>query len=138
MTEFELRRIFPLGGIQGVFDLSANGRSLTLSQAFAYRDGDVVVTVPSGFTTDFNSVPRPLWIWFPPWECPEAALIHDWLYRHPNKRDRATVDLMHRRIMEVKGERKSKRVMVWLGIRAGGGGTWDRYRAADAEPERAA
>jgi hypothetical protein len=133
VTDTDFRWNFPLGGINGVFDLKANGRKLTLSSAFAYRDGDVVVTVPSGFTTDFNSVPRPLWFWFPPWECPEAALVHDWLYRRPNGRSRETVDAIHRRIMELKGERKSKRVAAWLGIRAGGWKPWNEYRRHDAD-----
>ena len=131
-----LRFNFPLGGIRGTFDLSGNGRYLTLTEAFAYRDGDVVVTVPSGFVTDFNSVPRPLWVWFPPWECPEAALIHDWLYRHPNKRDRKTVDAIHKRIMELTGERTSTRIAVWLGIRAGGWVAWNGYRREDADEQR--
>lgn len=123
---------FPLGGIRGEFDLSGNGRYLTLTHDFAYADGAVLITVPAGFQTDFNSVPRAAWIWFPPWECPEAALVHDWLYQHPGGRSRGEVDGIHRTIMAIKGERRSKRVAVWLAIRAGGWVPWNRYREKDA------
>lgn len=122
---------FPLGGIRGEFDLSSNGRTLTLTAPFAFVDSDRRIDVPSGCVTDFNSVPRPLWIWFPPWECPEAALVHDWLYRHPGTLDRGQVDAIHRRVMHIKGERKSKRIAVWLGIRAGGWVPWGEYRRAE-------
>lgn len=134
-----LAKHFPLGGIHGEFDLVQNGRVLTLSEPFAFVDGRVRIDVPAFFTTDFNSVPRPLWFWFPPWEAPEAALIHDWLYRNPGTFTRAEVDGLHRRIMDIKGERKSKRVAVWLGIRSGGWKPWNEYRRAEQQdPERAA
>lgn len=136
-----LSKYFPLGGIRGQFDLSGNGRYLTLTDPFGFADRGIVVVVPSGFQTDFNSVPRPLWVWFPPWECPEAALIHDYLYRQPGHRSRADVDAIHRRIMAIKGERRSKRIAVWLGIRAGGWRPWGAYRAAArtaTDPEPAA
>lgn len=128
----EIAPHFPFGGIRGEFDLTGNGRVLTLTAPFRFVDGDQVIDVPEAFTTDFNSVPRLLWIWFPPWEAPEAGLVHDYLYRHPGKRSRRACDAIHRRVMELKGERKSKRVAVWLGIRAGGFKPWDEYRAEDA------
>ena len=122
---------FPLGGIRGEFDLGGHGRVLTLTAPFRFVDGDLTVTVPEAFTTDFNSVPRPLWVWFPPWEEPEAGLIHDFLYRVPDGRSRRDVDAIHRRILHLKGMRKSKRLLIWTGIRAGGWKTWNRYRAEE-------
>lgn len=123
---------FPLGGIRGEFELSGNGRYLKLTEPFAFEDGDFRIEVPAFFVTDFNSVPRPLWVWFPPWECPEAAIVHDWLYRYPEQRKRKACDQIHRRIMEIKGERTSKRNAVYLGIRAGGWRTWNKYRNEQA------
>jgi hypothetical protein len=128
VASFSLSKHFPLGGISGEFELAGNGRVLTLTEPFAFVDGDERIDVPAFFSTDFNSVPRPLWVWFPPWECPEAAIVHDWLYRYPEGRSRGDVDRIHRRIMEIKGERKSKRNAVYLGIRSGGWMTWNRYR----------
>lgn len=124
---------FPLGGIRGEFDLTGNGRVLTLTAPFAFADDTERIIVPEYFTTDFNSVPRALWAWFPPWECPEAALIHDWLYRHPNGRSRYACDGLHRRIMRIQGERASKALAVYLGIRAGGWMPWGRYRREDGD-----
>lgn len=124
---------FPLGGIRGEFDLSGNGRVLTLTAPFRFKDGDIDITVPAFFTTDFNSVPRPLWVWFPPWEAPEAGIVHDYLYRVPEKRSRADCDAIHRRVMEIKGERASKRRLVWLGIRSGGWKPWNQYRREDSQ-----
>lgn len=43
--------------------------------------GDKTITVPSGFVTDFASVPRPVWWLFPKWaKYGNAAVVHDWLY----------------------------------------------------------
>ena len=120
---------FPFGGIRGEFDLSGNGRVLTLTAPFRFVDGESVIDVPEFFTSDFNSVPRPAWVWFPPWEAPEAGIVHDLLYRKPQGRSRAECDAIHRRIMELKGERLTKRYAVWLAIRAGGWKPWNRYRA---------
>lgn len=39
------------------------------------------IVVPKGFITDLASIPRPLWIWFPPHdEYAKAAIIHDYMY----------------------------------------------------------
>ena len=119
---------FPFGGVRGEFDLSGNGRVLTLTAPFRFIDGDTQIDVPECFTTDFNSVPRPLWVWFPPWESPEAGVVHDYLYRHPGNLNRGQCDDLHRRILHIKGMRKSKRLAAWLGIRGGGWRTWNRYR----------
>jgi hypothetical protein len=133
VLDYSLAKHFPLGPINGAFDLTANGRVLTLDEPFAFEDGDFRIEVPAFFSTDFNSVPRALWVWFPPWECPEAALVHDWCYRVPDGRSRGDVDKIHRRIMEIKGERTSKRNAVYLGIRAGGWKTWNKYRNEQKE-----
>lgn len=83
---------------------------MTLDEPFEFVDGDLRIVVPADFTTDFNSVPRLplLWTWFPPWECPEAAVVHDYGYaRNPGGRERLFWDHVHRRIMAIKGERRS-------------------------------
>jgi hypothetical protein len=123
---------FPAGELCGRFALKGNGRRFTLTQPFSFVDGDLRIDVPPGFVTDFNSVPRLLWTWFPPWECPEAGVVHDYGYNaNPGNRDRGEWDALHRRIMEIKGERKSRRLAVWLGIRAGGWAPWGDYRRAE-------
>lgn len=116
----------PLGG-----RFQDNGRMLLLTEPFKFVDGDEVVEIPYGFLTDFNSVPRPLWTWFPPWQFPEAGVVHDWLYRYPGERSRQRCDEIHRRILHLKGCRKSKRVAAYLGMRAGGWKPWNEYRAQE-------
>lgn len=131
----ELSAHFPLGAVSGEFPFTENGRSLVLARDFRYVDvvdgKPVDVLVPKGFQTDFNSTPRPMWVWFPPSECPEAGVIHDGLYRTPGKYSRGDIDRIHRRIMELKCERKSKRGAAWLGIRLGGWVPWGKYRRAE-------
>lgn len=57
-----------------------------MCEPFSYRivdeDDSEVVNVPPGFTTDFASIPRPLWWWIAPWgRHGRAALVHDFLYQ---------------------------------------------------------
>lgn len=134
VVSLDLAKHFPNGPVAGEFPFEHNGRRIILLRDFVYVDvidgTQITLIIPKGFVSDFNSTPRPLWIWFPPWECPEAAVPHDWKYQYPGDDDRAFIDRMHRRLMELKGERKSKRVAAWLGIRAGGRRPWNRYRRA--------
>lgn len=106
-----------------------NGHRWLLVEPFDYKDGVEFVHVPAGFVTDLNSVPRAVWWWFPKTESPAAGLVHDFLYRYPDKRTREQVDRIHLRILELCGVRKSKRLAAYYGIRIGSGGTWNRYRA---------
>jgi len=49
---------------------------------FYTRNADYIITVPAGFETDFGSIPRPLWMLWPPYHPSygKAAVIHDYLY----------------------------------------------------------
>jgi hypothetical protein len=135
----------PLAG-----EFSEDGRRLTLLKPFSYHDPEkcLLVEVPSGFETDFNSVPRALWGYFPPWQYPEAGVIHDWLYKAPNgfKRvcknypndclkcehlslTRQECDDIHRRILDLKGCRWAKRQLAYAALRAGGWKPWKKYRS---------
>lgn len=134
-------RYFPYGPVSGDYPFEDNGKHFILDRAFRYIDSidgePFAVTIPAGFETDFNSTPRIVWSWFPPQECPEAALVHDWLYQHPGGLSRGFVDRVHRRVMELKGERATKRLAAWLGIRAGGRFAWNRYRQAERRTQSA-
>ena len=127
--------------IQGYFHPD-NARKFTLTASFIYTDPekDVWVGIPSGFTTDFNSIPEAVWWYLAPWEYPEAGLVHDWLYRAPTSftstsykppLSRQQCDDIHRRILDLKGCRWSKRQTVWLALRSFGGRAWSRHRADD-------
>lgn len=62
-----------------------NGKDWEVIEEFTYYIGELgsetYVTVPVGFITDFASVPRILWSFFPPWgKYGKAAVIHDFLW----------------------------------------------------------
>lgn len=117
------------------------GRRIRLLEPFIYQDEEEghIITIPAGFESDYNSVPPGLWNIFPPWEYPEAAVVHDWLYKHPQglykpasedsiTLSRREVDDIHRRILDLLGASFLKRQAMWLGIRAGGKWAWNRRR----------
>lgn len=106
--------------------LTRNGRHGILLAPFAFVDEGVEIVVPAGFTTDFNSIPRGLWNVFPPWEYPEAGVVHDWLYRTPGEHSRAFSDGVHKRILELLGAPWWKRWAAWAALRAAGWRAWNR------------
>jgi hypothetical protein len=131
--------------VTSYFPLPINGewsddeRHFTLDTPFVYRDEskDITVVVPAGFTTDFNSVPRAIWGYFPPWQYLKAGLVHDWLYGHPARFQspsltppltRQQCDDIHRRILDLEGCRWSKRQLVYAALRIGGGPAWAQHR----------
>lgn len=129
--------IFPLP-LNGQF--SDDGRRFTLDLPFVYVDAekDIRVEIPAGFETDFNSVPRVLWGYFPPWQYLEAGLVHDWLYKAPDAFKSASLkppltrqqcDDIHRRILDLKGCRWSKRQTAYAALRMGGWKPWNEYRS---------
>ncbi len=135
--------IFP-NRLEGYFEDDC--RRFTLTADFVYNDAekDIRVVVPKGFTTDWNSVPQPLWAYFAPWEYPEAGLVHDWLYASPEGFARMSrngphanttvlskgdCDDIHRRILHLKGCRWTKRQAIHAALKLGGGWAWDRHRS---------
>ena len=82
------------------------------------------ITVPSGFTTDFASVPRGLWPLLPPLgKHSPAALVHDYLYDHRigtrKEADKIFLDLM----LKYSVPKWRAYVMYW-GVRIGGKSWW--------------
>ena len=121
-----------IGELVGTF--KDNGRRLTLFHALTYTDAERVITVPAGFVTDFNSTPWGLWNFFPPWQYPQAGVVHDFLYQF-NGVTRAEADQVHARILEALGCGLFKRRTVYLALRAGGWVAWKRYREAEKPAE---
>lgn len=104
-------------------------------------------TVPSGFVTDFASVPQILWSILPPYgKHTKAAIVHDWLYlKRPAVRvrdrrgrfiaggwvriSRSDADGVFLRIMRECGSSWWRRTVMYLGVRLGGWYMWNKYRA---------
>lgn len=86
------------------------------------------VIAPAGFVTDLGSVPQALWNIVPPIGRADGGyVIHDWLYQN-GKTTRKQADDVLREALEVRQVRKSLRMVIWLGVRAGGWRSWNGYR----------
>lgn len=85
------------------------------------RTGDFCldICVFKGFETDLASIPRWLWWIVPHDECAEAAVIHDWIYRHTDL-DRQFCDSIFRLVMRLTGKPYVMRLALYLGVRLGG------------------
>jgi hypothetical protein len=91
------------------------------------------VIVPTGFKTDFASIPRGLWNILPPVGKYDAgAVCHDLLYREGafNGRaiERGDADKVLREAMEVCAVGRAQRRLIYAGLRVGGWLVWRRYR----------
>jgi hypothetical protein len=85
---------------------------------------DMLIHVPTGFVSDFDSVPRlPIIYWMFKGASDEAAVIHDWLYTS-HAVPRKIADDVFDEAMKVKGVWAWRRIPVWLGVRIGGGSRW--------------
>lgn len=90
-----------------------------LIEPFTYHVGSVdseeTITVPATFTTDFASVPRPLWAILPPHgKYAKAAVLHDWMYNNAYK-TKAYADKVFLEAMLVLGvPRRTAKAMYWF------------------------
>ena len=125
----EIAKHFPLGTVTGQFKNA--GRNLCLTDPFRYVDGDLTIDIGAGFETDFNSVPRGLWNFFPPTMYPEAGVVHDFLYRDPRGFSRNKVDAIHNKIMKIEGASWWLRKGARTGLMLGGWIPWNKYRQAE-------
>lgn len=87
---------------------------------------DQVIVVPTGFVTDFASVPRlPLAYLFTGGKASAAAVVHDWLYStHTTSRKEAD-DIFFEAILAV-GHSRFTAWLMWSGVRVGGAFLWDK------------
>jgi hypothetical protein len=117
----------------------ADGRTWVLREPFSYdvrREGSGdTIRVPARFMTDFASVPRLLWIFFPRWgKYGNAAVIHDWGY-WSKERSRAETDRIFLEGMEVLRVNPVTRYVLYLGARGFGWFGWWRAGRSKARNE---
>ena len=82
------------------------------------------VSVPSGFETDFASVPRFFWRFAPPGgPYAAAAVIHDWLYVH-RIGERYDADRIFLEGMKSAGVGRFQRSIIYRAVRMFGNAGW--------------
>lgn len=97
-----------------------------------WTDGDgVYIAVPSGFMTDFASIPWLFRWWQTGSTGPQrvAGYFHDWLYSEQSKYDRKYSDRVFRLVMEAAGGSAFKRWAMYLALRLGGWAAWRSNQA---------
>lgn len=107
-------------------DTSRDGRGTWRLLASLGYSSDLIgqVTVPAGFVTDLASVPRlPVAFFLAGGLAHAAAVVHDWLYT-THQTDRATADSVFREACQACGVSRWRAYLMWLGVRAGGAGSW--------------
>ena len=97
------------------------GRSVVeLVEPLVYDLMSFHVSVPAGFETDYASVPRLLWIIFPPSGTHnKAAVIHDYLYKS-KACSRFLADALFREAMREVGVHAARAWFMWLAVRTCG------------------
>ena len=93
---------------------------------FSVRHGQRVITVPAGFVTDYDSVPRlPFMYWILGGKRHKAAVVHDYLYSEKCSamlalRGRAWADQAYRDILRAEGVGPVVAGIMYAGVRIGG------------------
>ena len=103
------------------------GRRWKLVESFTFwsatnKVNAIYISVPSGFTTDFASVPRPFWPLISPYgKAGKAAVIHDFLYYKNRIGEgwftRAQADLIFLEAMGVLGVAAWRKYAMYWAVR---------------------
>ena len=117
----------------------------TLAELRYQSDLAGLIIVPREFITDLASVPRlPLAYLIAGDRAPGPAVIHDWLYQHPDFEDRSLADGVINEAMAVnqpelgfEAENGVIRNLIWGGVRLGGWKAWQEHgkRGKELNPE---
>ncbi len=97
---------------------------------FAIRDSGEKIIVPRGFVTDFASVPRIFWTFFPKHgEYTRAAIVHDFLYWE-QRCTREQADELFDILMEDSDVDSTSRFTIYAAVRVWGGDAWEENTLA--------
>lgn len=87
--------------------------------------GKIQLVVPAGFKTDFASITRWLWPFFPPFgKYSRAAIVHDYLYEVKGDHSRFLADALFRELMDKLGVPLWKRMIMYGAVRLAGWLFW--------------
>ena len=109
-----------------------DGQDSVLTRDLRYQilQTPYVITVPSGFVTDFASTPRALWSVLPPTGRYQlAAVVHDFLY-WDQACTREQADAIFRVAMAESNVKARERDLMWRAVRTFGQSAWDQNAAA--------
>jgi len=111
-----------------VVSLEKDGTHWQLEKDFQYYTqlfGDrVYITVPTGFRTDFASIPKIFHSFIKDKDkYNKASVVHDWLY-HSKQFDRKTADKIFLEAMTVLNIHPIKRYIFYWAVRLFGGLRW--------------
>lgn len=121
-----------------------DGKRWEVAEGFTYRIGDpnsrVYVRIPTGFVTDFASMPLGIVFKSPGGKWDKPAVVHDVLYkrgyadgscqvrRSVTRRD---ADDIFKEAMAVAGVNWLARQIIYAGVRLGGFRAWNEHRRND-------
>jgi hypothetical protein len=100
-----------------------DGRNWRVDQGFVYESAHLgrILEIPTGFITDFASIPRVLWDLLPPTgKYSRAAVVHDYLYRTLGVASRADADAVLLEAMKILGVDELTQLAIYDGVRVGG------------------
>jgi len=107
---------------------------LVYSVTFLTIVGEIKITVPHGYATDFASVPMVLWGLFPPInKSNRAFLLHDWWYdnrlfeeTYGAKEARLMADQeLYNRLQEIEPDKPIRNFCIYQACRWFGKSWWD-------------
>lgn len=100
---------------------------------FTIRHTGQRIVVPRGFVTDFASVPRIFWTFFPKHgEYTRAAIVHDYLYWQ-QQCTRSQADELFDIVMEDSDVDTTSRFTIYAAVRVWGDDAWDGNQQAKKE-----
>lgn len=106
----------------------ADGKTWVIREEFSYDVGYLgsnnTISVPSGFATDFASVPQVMWWFIAPWGLHgNGAVIHDYLY-WMQQRSKKESDLIFLEAMGVLGVNVIKKYIIYYAVKLFGIFAW--------------
>jgi len=106
-------------------DMEKEGRTLAVvTRTYAYQHELLRerIEIPSGFITDFASIPSFLWIFVQPFgRHASAAVVHDYLYALKQVGTRKHADFIFRAAMAENGVSFMRRNLMYFAVRLFGG-----------------
>jgi len=105
-----------------------DGKNWELVESFRYhlgsKESGLTITVPSGFKTNFASIPKVFWAILPPHgEWGKASVLHDWLY-YSQTYHRFISDAIFLEAMHVLNVTAWKKWVIYYSLVIFGGFAW--------------